>query len=150
MTIIVDTRQKADKHNKKHEQLKKMGYTLEHRKLDIGDYMLEGNVSVSVDTKQNLQEVYNNIVNDKSRFMKEVRRAFYKQVKLYVLIEHGGAVKALEDVCDWKPKYGTISGRELMDRLISIHRAYGTNFIFCDKRVTGKKIIELLKGAKNE
>jgi hypothetical protein len=31
-----------------------------------------------------------------------------------------------------------------MERLIAIHRAYGTEFLFCDKRVTGKRIVELL------
>ena len=61
-----------------------------------------------------------------------------------VLIEHGGTIKTLNDVCDWKPKYGYLSGRDVMERLIAIHRAYGTQFLFCDKRVTGKKIIEIL------
>ena len=144
MIIYYDTRQKKGKHDKKHQQIISMGYELQPMALKIGDYMIEGNNSVSVDTKQNLGEVYSNIVNDKSRFMKEVRRAFENKVKLYVLIEHGGTIKTLNDVCDWKPKYGYLSGRDVMERLIAIHRAYGTDFLFCDKRVTGKRIVELL------
>jgi hypothetical protein len=103
MIIYYDTRQKKGKHDKKHQQIMSMGYELQPMTLKIGDYVIEGNNSVSVDTKQNLGEVYSNIVNDKSRFMKEVRRAFENKVKLYVLIEHGGTIKTLNDVCDWKP-----------------------------------------------
>lgn len=144
MIILVDTRQKDGKHNEKHLQIKSLGYQLKHCALSIGDYMLEGQVSVSVDTKQDLQEVYSNVVNDKSRFMKEVRRAFFNNVKLYVLVEHGNNIKSLKDVYKWTPKYGHVSGRELMERLNHIHMAYGTEFVFCDKSNTGKWIIKLL------
>lgn len=78
--------------------------------------------------------------------MKEVRRAREQNIKLIVLIEHGG-IKSLQDVAKWNSKYGNISGRELMERMYRIHIAYGAEFLFCDKRVTGKKIIELLTGA---
>jgi hypothetical protein len=95
-----------------------MGYELHPKALNIGDYMIEGDNTVSIDTKQNLAEVYSNIFNDRSRFMKEVRRAFENKVKLYVLIEHGGPIKKLEDVCAWRPKYGYHSAREAMERMI--------------------------------
>ena len=144
MIIYCDTRQKNGKHTVKHNQMRSLGYELIPKALDVGDYMIEGNDAISVDTKQDLTEVYSNIFNDKSRFMKEVRRAYYSRVKLYVLIEHGGPIKKLEDVCAWRPKYGYRSGREAMERMMKIHMAYGAEFLFCDKRVTGKRIVEIL------
>jgi ERCC4-type nuclease len=149
LTIIADTRQRLGKHNKKHEQIEKLGYSIEHRKLDIGDYMLEGNSSVTVDTKQDLQEVYNNIFTD-GRFRREVRRAFENRIKLVVLIEHGGKFKCLEDVQNWESKYGKASGKILFKKMLELHIAYGVDFLFCDKRVTGKKIIEILTGESND
>lgn len=146
MVIYADTRQKKDKHIRKHSQIEKAGFELQHKALKTGDYMIEGNDRISVDTKASLNEVYSNIINDKSRFMKEVRRAREQNIKLIVLIEHGG-IKSLQDVAKWNSKYGNISGRELMERMYRIHIAYGAEFLFCDKRVTGKKIIELLTGA---
>lgn len=49
-TIYADTRQKDGKHTKKHEQIEKLGYTLEHKALSIGDYMIEGKDNISIDT----------------------------------------------------------------------------------------------------
>lgn len=146
-TIYADTRQKEGKHTKKHEQLEKLGYTLVHKSLHIGDYMLEDKEHISIDTKQNLDEVASNVFDDSGRFMREVRRAYKEKVKLIVLIEHGGTIKTLNDVAKWNSKHSKITGKGLSNRLFRIHIAYGTEFIFCDKRVTGKKIAQLLENA---
>lgn len=149
MTIFCDTRQKAGKHDKKHKQMEDLGYTLEFKALTgslVGDYMLSSDLSRSVDTKQNLQEINSNIFSDTSRFMKEVRRAFENHIKLYVLIEHGGQIKSINDVPKWKPKYGNNNARRLYDRMCRISVMYGVEFVFCDKRSTGRKIIEILRG----
>lgn len=150
MKILVDTRQKAGKHTKKHAQMEAMGHELIFTPLTensglVGDYMRSDDLSVSVDTKQNLTEVNSNIFSDTSRFMKEVRRAFEAHIKLYVLIEHGGGIKDINDVPSWKPKYGCLNSRRLYDRMCRISIAYGVEFLFCDKRVTGRRIIEILE-----
>ena len=119
------------------------------QKLDEGDYQIEGKPGRTVDRKQNLQEMYNCVVNDKSRFMKEIRRCYEKHIKLYVLIEHGGQIKSLADVPKWQPKYGAISSREIAERLYRLHISYGVEFIFCDKRSTGKEIVEILNSKTN-
>lgn len=146
MIIYADTRQKDGKHTKKHEQIEKLGYTLEHKALPIGDYMLEGKDNISIDTKQNLDEIASNVFDESGRFMREVRKAYQNKVKLIVLIEQGGKIKSIEDVPLWNSKYSKITGRGLSNRLFKIHVAYGTEFLFCDKRVTGKRIVELLEG----
>lgn len=145
-TIYADTRQKDGKHTKKHEQIEKLGYTLEHKALSIGDYMIEGRDNISIDTKQNLDEIASNVFDESGRFMREVRKAYQNKVKLIVLIEQGGKIKSIEDVPQWNSKHSKITGRGLSNRLFRIHVAYGTEFLFCDKRVTGKRIVELLEG----
>ena len=150
MKLNVDSREKwtqegnTDTHIKAY--FEKNGIQFKVQKLDEGDYQIEGKPTITVDRKQNMQEMYNCVVNDKSRFMKEVRRCYEKHIKLYVLIEHGGQIKSLEDVPNWKPKYGTISSREIAERLYRLHISYGVEIIFCDKRSTGKRIVELLQG----
>ena len=144
IVYIFDTREKKNDHIKAY--FEKHGIQFKVHKLDEGDYQIEGNPNITVDRKQNMQEVYNCVVNDKSRFMKEVRRCYEKRIKLYVLIEHGGQIKSLADVPKWVPKYGTISSRDIAERLYRLHISYGVEIIFCDKRSTGKRIVELLQG----
>ena len=144
IVYIFDTREKKNDHIKAY--FEKHGIQFKVQKLDEGDYQIEGNPNITVDRKQNMQEVYNCVDNDKSRFMKEVRRCYEKRIKLYVLIEHGGQIKSLADVPKWVPKYGTISSREIAERLYRLHISYGVEIIFCDKRSTGKRIVELLQG----
>lgn len=137
-----DSREKKNEHIKSY--FERHGIPFKVQKLDEGDYQIDGKPNITVDRKQNMQEVYNCVVNDKSRFMKEVRRCYEKGIKLYILIEHSPQIKTLEDVPKWKNKYGTISSREIMERLYRLHISYGVEILFCSKRQTAKKIIEIL------
>lgn len=115
------------------------------QKLDVGDYMLEGG-NITVDRKQNLDELARNLTNpkDHARFMKEVRRAKEQHLKLIVLCECGGKVKTIPDVASWQSKHSPVSGRYLMERIYQTHISYGVEFLFCDKRSTPRRILELL------
>ena len=87
---IFDTRERKNEHIKAYFDKHSIEYKI--RKLDVGDYQIEGKPQISVDRKRNLQELSKNLMNakDHSRFWKEVRRARKQKVKLVVLIEHGG------------------------------------------------------------
>lgn len=143
---IFDTREKRNEHIKAYFEKHDIEYEI--RKLDVGDYQIEGKPQISVDRKRNLQELSKNLMNakDHSRFWKEVRRAREQKVKLFVLIEHGGQVKSIEDVAKWTDKYSGVSGRALANEIFRVHIAYGVEFLFCDKRSTALKIIEILEG----
>lgn len=149
MKIYIDSREKKFEHIKSYFEEHNIDYEI--RKLDVGDYQIEGNSQISVDRKQNLSEISKNLMNakDHSRFWKEVRRSREQGVKLFVLIEHGGQIKSIEDVARWSDKYSGVNGRRLADEIYRVHIAYGVEFLFCDKRSTGRRIIELLE-AKNE
>lgn len=146
---IVDSREKKWEHIKAY--FDKRGIEYEIRKLDVGDYQIEGKPQISVDRKRNLQELSKNLMNakDHSRFWKEVRRAREQKIKLFVLVEHGGQIKSIEDVAKWTDKYSGVSGRSLANEIYRVHIAYGVEFVFCDKWMTAKKIIDILGGGVN-
>lgn len=142
---VFDTREKRNEHIKTY--FDKHGIEYEIRKLDVGDYQIEGKPQSSVDRKRSLGELSHNLMNpkDHSRFWKEVRRAREQKIKLFVLIEHGGQIKSIEDVAKWTDKYSGVSGRNLANEIYRVHIAYGVEFLFCDKRSTARRIIEILE-----
>lgn len=118
-------------------------------KLIVGDYQRHDNPLVVVDRKKDLSELCTNLGSDKRRFMNEIRLAKQLGVKLTILCEHGGSIHELKDVASWcNPMLDTcpnaITGRDLMERMYRVHIAYGVDFLFCDKRATGRRIAELL------
>lgn len=163
-------------------------------KLKKMDFM--GSYKVSVDTKKDLQEVVGNITGSKKRadgkktstherFRDECILAQQNNIKLYILVEHGGKITSLESVKDWKnprqflyerkirkefgiPKgadfqaevaelkshgakivRGPTTGEELYKAMVTMQEKYGVEWVFCDKKETGKRIIELLGGQNN-
>lgn len=142
---LFDTREKSNDHIKLYFARHNIPYAVQ--KLDVGDYMTStGNISI--DRKQSLDELAANLMTkDHTRFWNEIRRAKENGIKLIVLCEHGGKVKSLPDVAKWNSRYSKIKGVDLMKELYRIHISYGVEILFCSKRSTGKKIVELLGGS---
>lgn len=145
--IICDTREKKNRHIIQYFEQREIPYKI--AKLDTGDYMNSDSNRITIDRKQNLDELCGNLFSpDRSRFWREVRRAKSEGIKMIVLIEQGGMIKTLKDVPKWRGKYTKVSGYSLYNEICRCHIAYGVEFLFCDKRSTGKRIAELLaKGA---
>lgn len=143
--IICDTREKKNQHILTYFDQREIPYTVQ--KLDTGDYMMAGNDRITIDRKQNLDELCTNLFSpDRSRFWREVRRAKAERIKMIVLIEQGGNFRTLKDVPTWKSRYTKVTGYQLYREICRCHIAYGVEFLFCDKRKTGKRILELLTG----
>lgn len=141
--IICDSREKKNQHILRY--LEYWGIPYEVQKLDVGDYMDDANPNLIIDRKQNLDELCGNLFSpDKSRFWREVRRSKKEHVRLIFLVEHGGKIKTLRDVPQWKSRYSRITGYQLYNEICRCHIAYGVEFWFCDKRNTGKRIVEIL------
>lgn len=106
---------------------------------------------ISVDRKQNLDELAKNLTNkaDHARFMREVRRAYAARITLIVLVEHRG-IKDTNDVLRWRSKHSPVTGTALVREMFRIRMAYGVKFLFCDKLSTGRMIMEILQGGANE
>ena len=147
MTVICDSREKKNAHILKYFENHNVPYIIQ--KMDVADYQMENVDGLVIDRKQNLDELARNLMNrnDHARFWKEVRRAKQNNIKMIVLCEHGGQIKKISDVSLWRSKYSGISGRAVMDEIYRVHIAYGVEFLFCDKRSTARKILELLNYA---
>ena len=120
-------------------------------KLPVGDYMDFDNPQVSVDRKQTLSEITQNVCQEHDRFRRELLRAMDLDIRLIFLCEHGDGIKELSDVRHWRNPRCAISpyameGWELYRRLVTIENKYGTRFYFCTKEQTGSQIIKLLGG----
>ena len=79
-----------------------------------------------------------------------MRRAKESGIRMVVLCEHGGTIRSILDVAGWQNPYSGVSGRALMEEIYRVHIAYGVEFLFCDKRSTGKRIVSLLRDAESE
>lgn len=144
MTIICDSREKKNQHILKFFEENGINYKIQ--KMNVADYQIEGDNGIVIDRKQNLEEVATNLMNrnDKSRFWREVRRANKDGMKMIVLCEHSRNIKSIQDVISWHSKFSPVSGRCLMNEIYRVHISYGIEFIFCDKRNTGRMIVNLL------
>lgn len=156
MKLLVDSREKWTQPNSTDTHIRdyfdRHGIEWEVKKLDCGDYMLDGQPNITVDRKQSLEETSRNLMNrsDASRFWREVRRAHKQGIQLVVLIESGRTVRNINEVVRWKSRYSPVTGRRLIDEMIRCEMAYGVVWRFCDKRSTGKRIIEILTDRQTE
>lgn len=180
MEIIVDTRQQAGKHEKKHRWLEGHGCKLVRRKLDVGDYMAAGNDGMSIDTKQDVDEIAMNINGRQhARFREEIKRAATLGVRLIVLVENIYGYGRIEDVAAWTnthckmcalryqthgracnprasgkcPRHKTnkpIQGARLAKAMKTMEARYGVEFRFCHPNDAGRVIYELLGGGSDD
>lgn len=147
MTIQIDTREKARAIKQILAEFDRSGVDYISSKLWVGDYARLDNQTVVVDRKQNLLELAANVCED--RFHNEIHRAHDKGVKIIFLCEHGGNIRDLIDVLFWEnPRKAEsphcISGEHLFKSMQSMSEKYGVEWQFCQKRETGKRIIEIL------
>lgn len=151
MTIQVDSREKAKAITKILAEFDKQDIKHFSSKLPVGDYQSLDNARLVIDRKQNLSELCSNVCQQHKRFKAELEKANELGIKLIVLCEHGGGIKELGDVNRWyNPRLKTsplaMSGQRLFKVLYTMSKKYDVEFLFCDKRSTGKKIVELLGG----
>ena len=150
MTIITDTREKPRAIQKILTEFSRQGVTVVRRKLNFADYWNPENKNVIIDRKQNLQEVVQNVIQGRKRFVREIERCNRAGCHMIVLVEHGGRIRSLEDVMQWKnPRLRespyAVSGERLYKIMHMMASYYNFEWQFCDKGHTGKKIIELLE-----
>lgn len=164
MDIQIDSREKARAITKIVQTFEKEGVNHFTSKLLVGDYMNLDNPRLIIDRKQNLQELCQNVCQQHERFKRELLKAMQANIQLIILVEHGADIKTLEDVYFWqnprkhevrwrmvngkREKYvvsaKAVDGNQLYKSLLTIRDRYNVRFEFCEKKNTGKRIIELL------
>lgn len=167
MHIQIDSREKARAIRKilKYFDTHEIKYFTS--KIVVGDYMSLDNPRLIIDRKQNLQELCGNVCQQHERFKRELLKAMEIGVQLVILVEHGPDIKCIEDVYFWKNprkheirwkmengkrvKYvvseKAVDGKQLYRSLCTIRDRYCVRFVFCEKKDTGKRIVEILGGS---
>lgn len=168
MTIVRDTRDKIGRHDNVDKGLEALGFKVVRTKLYVGDVARMDDMTVSIDLKQNLSEVYSNIVGAQhERFIRECKRAQEAGIRLVVLVEHGG-IESVQDVAKWEnPRLKKwqrihdgqirgayrnvkisakppVSSAQLAKAMQTIADRYGVEWRFCSGWQTVHVICELL------
>jgi ERCC4-type nuclease len=154
LILLEDSRNKPEKNKHIRQQLEALGYKVDRCKLYVGDYSWATNQSVCIDTKQDLQEVVGNVIQQHDRFRAECVRAKEAGIKLIILIADP-KIKTLSEVFGWyNPRLRfsktATTGVQLGKILYSMREKYGVDFQFCRKDEIGKQIIRLLGGEQDE
>jgi hypothetical protein len=166
MTVQVDSREHQHAIQDILAEFDKQGVKHYTSKLYCGDYMSLDNPRLVIDRKQNLHELCGNVCQQHERFRAEMQRAKENGIKIIFLCEHGRNIKALDDVLWWTNPRETyrekvkgvwvtkhrkvMQGDTLYKILNTMRNRYGVEFLFCEKKDTGKRIIELLRGGSND
>ncbi len=166
MTIQIDSREKQHAIQDILAEFDKQGVKHYTSKLFCGDYMSLDNPRLVIDRKQNLHELCGNVCQQHERFRNEMIRAQENGIKIIFLCEHGRNIKSLDDVLWWDNPRATfrkkvngiwmtghqkvMQGDTLYKILNTMRSRYGVEFLFCEKKDTGKRIIEILKGGEND
>ena len=148
MVILEDTRNKPTKNKHIRDQLESLGYKVERCKIYAGDYTWATNQSICVDTKQDLQELVGNVIQDHERFRAECIRAKEAGIQLVILI-CDPKIKDMSQVFVWyNPRLRfskkATTGRQLGKILYSMREKYGVRFEFTTKDNLGRRIVEIL------
>ena len=164
MDIQIDSREKARAIRNIIKTFDDNGVKHFSSKLLVGDYMSLDNPRLIIDRKQNLQELCGNVCQQHERFKRELLKAIEAGIQLVILVEHGPEINCLEDVWFWKnprkqevrwrvvngkkEKYvvsaKAVDGNQLYKSLCTIRNRYNVRFEFCEKKDTGKRILEIL------
>lgn len=148
VSLIEDTRQKAEKHERKHRYWEQNGTSVVRSALPFGDYMPVP--KVAVDTKANIQEICNNICGsgkEKHRFAEECKKAREHGSTLIFLIEDA-KYKSVSDLFGgsiYLRSGVTIPGDQLAKAMNTMSERYGVRFEFCAPEEAGRRVIELLE-----
>lgn len=149
MLVLEDTRQKDGKHQLKHIGFDNLGVDLLRCKLPFGDYALPP--EVSVDTKENLEEIAGNLCGSKKerdRFIRECKAAAAAGCQLIIMVEtdHSGSLLDLGAI-----RLGngmTVTGLQLHRAMTSVAGRYGVRFVLVRPEDAAKEIMRILEGGR--
>lgn len=159
MIIQQDTRQKQKHHLIKEKWFEEHGIKVINSKMLVGDYCIPSDGSISVDTKKDIGELYQNLIQSHARFSAECQLADELGIKLYILVENEDGIASVDDITKWKnPQYFVwlkkqrqgvkskppASNVTLKKIMYSMNKKYGVTFLFCRPTESAEKIVELL------
>lgn len=152
--LLVDTREKTKAIENILATFEAEGVPVARTKLLFGDYADYNRPGIVVDRKQNIAELAKNVTVERARFIAELDRAKATGAKLVILVEQNRykdrdkwiSVKDISDLMLWSNPHTTIRGEKVFRVLSAWINKYNISVVFCDKRQTGLKILEILYG----
>ena len=152
--LLIDTREKPKAIESIVKTFESSGIPYERTKLLFGDYMDYNRPHIVIDRKQNVLELAKNVTTDRARFIAELDRAKAAHAHLVILVEQNRykdrdkwiSVKEPADLMLWSNPHTKIRGEKVFRVLSELIYKYDISVIFCDKRVTGRKILEIIYG----
>ena len=130
---------------------------------------LVGHISVSVDTKRDIRELYGCLATDHKRFRNECEWAKESGCQLYILTENEDGVTSIDNFHRWKNKEGykryswlrhranlrgweppkpPVPNASLVKTMRTMEDKYGVRFLFCKPDETAGQIEGLLRGGE--
>lgn len=148
MVIVEDSRNQVGKHKNINAYLKSVGLRVIRSKLIVGDYVIANRQDTSIDTKKDMVEVSQDIFRDHKRFRAECELAKDCEIRLVVLIEDN-SVGSYDELLKWvnpQPNRSALTpnGERCYKVMKAMEYSYGVEFQFCNKKDTGKRILEIL------
>lgn len=152
--LLIDTREKPKAIRSILKTFDEAHITHESTKLLFGDYMDFNRPDIVVDRKHNIAELSKNCTVEQERFKREMERAKKAGATLVILVEQNRYkvddrwihVEDIADLLLWENKHTTIRGEKIFRVLRSWQNRYPIRVEFCDKRSTGRRIIEIIYG----
>ena len=148
--ILQDTREKLDKHNNLLVDFEQFGFEVVKTKNVVGDYILASQGNVSIDIKQNMDEITNNIIHDHERFRNECILAQKCGIKLIILIEEDtSSIDILEGRWTYRPynkqaKVCKANPKTVVKAMQTMRDNYGVRFYFTSKKYSAINVLRLL------
>lgn len=155
--IIVDSREKPKAINGTLAYLEKNEIPYTVSKLLFGDYMDYNRPGLVIDRKQNIAELAKNCTSEHERFRRELERTKMAGAELVILVEQNRykdrgkwiEVNSIEDMIFWTSPRTVVTGEKVFRVLKSWCAKYPLRVEFCDKRSTGRRIVEILYGGSD-
>ena len=152
--LLIDTREKPKAIETILKQFDEAGIHYERTKLLFGDYMDYNRPHIVVDRKQNIAELAKNCTVEAERFKKDLERAQRANSRLVILVEQNRykdretwvRVNDISDLMLWTNPHSKIRGEKVFRVLSAWTNKYNLLVVFCDKRQTGQKILEIIYG----
>ena len=152
--LLIDTREKPKAIEGILNTFDAAGIEHTRTKLLFGDYMDYNRPGIVIDRKQSIAELAKNVTVERSRFIAELDRARAANAHLFILVEQNRykdrdkwvSVKDISDLMLWSNPHTKIRGEKVFRVLSELIYKYDISVVFCDKRTTGKKILEIIYG----
>ena len=154
--ILIDTREKPQAIANIKKYFDAHGIKYESKKLDFGDYMTDEHGGISIDRKQNIDELAKNCTVEHERFKRELERARNAGAKLVLLVTQNRytfrteriTVREPIDLIRWQSRYSVVNGDRVYRILCKWMNEYNLDIVFCAKNSTGHIITKILFGGE--